>query len=98
MQHSGVEALLSCPHFKKGAATDTANYRPIAVGEPISPIFASILAQRLVQYKEKQQLRTPTQVACRLPSKPCIKALLCSHHWQTETRQAAIVPLLCADS
>jgi len=59
------KSSLVTPIFKKGDATDTANYRPIAVGEPISRLYASILAQRLVKYTEEQQLRSPTQAGYR---------------------------------
>ena len=59
------KSSLVTPIFKKGDATDTANYRPIAVGEPISRLYASILAQRLVQYTEEHQLRSPTQAGYR---------------------------------
>ena len=45
------------PIFKKGDDTDTANYRPISVGEPISRLYA----QRLVKYTEQQQLQSSTQ-------------------------------------
>ncbi len=56
---------LVTPIFKKGDATDTANYRPIAVGEPLSRLYASVLVQRLVQYTEQQGLRSPTQAGYR---------------------------------
>ena len=59
------KSSLVTPIFKKGDATDTANYRPIAVGEPISRLYASILARRLVDYTEEQQLRSPTQAGYR---------------------------------
>ena len=59
------KSSLVTPIFKKGDATDTANYRPIAVGEPISRLYSSILAQRLVKYTEEQQLRSPTQAGYR---------------------------------
>ena len=59
------KSSLVTPIFKKGDATDTTNYRPIAVGEPISRLYASILAQRLVDYTEDQQLRSPTQTGYR---------------------------------
>jgi len=62
---------LVTPVFKHGDATDTANYRPISVGEPISRLYASIMVQRLVKYTEQQQLRSPTQTGYRpsiLPS------------------------------
>ena len=45
------KSSLVTPIFKKGdttAATDTANYRLIAVGEPISRMHANMLAQRLL--------------------------------------------------
>ena len=56
---------LVTPVFKKGDATDPANYRPIAVGEPLSRLYASILAQRLVAFTEERQLRSPTQAGYR---------------------------------
>ena len=55
------KSSLVMPIFKKGDATDTANFRPIAVGEPISRLYAGILARRLVTYTEEQQLRSSTQ-------------------------------------
>ena len=59
------KSSLVTPIFKKGDATDTANYRPIAVGEPIGRLYASILASCLVKYTEAQQLRSPTQAGYR---------------------------------
>ena len=56
---------LVTPIFKRGDATDTANYRPIAVGEPLSRLYAGILVQRLVQYTEQRGLRSPTQAGYR---------------------------------
>ena len=52
---------LITPIFKEGDATDTANYRPIAVGEPLSRLYASILVQRLAHFAEQHDLRCPTQ-------------------------------------
>ena len=52
---------LVTPIYKKGDATDASNYRPIAVGEPISRLYASILVQRLQQHTEEHSLRSPTQ-------------------------------------
>ena len=59
------KSSLVTPIFKKGDATDTANYRPMAVGEPISRLYSSILVQRLVKYTEEQKLRSPTQTGYR---------------------------------
>ena len=59
------QTSLVTPVFNRGDATDTANYRLIAVGEPLSRLYASILAQRLVQYTEQQHLRSPTQAGYR---------------------------------
>ena len=56
---------LVTPVFKHGDATDTANYRPISVGEPISRLCANIMVQRLVTYTEQQQLRSATQTGYR---------------------------------
>ena len=51
--------------FKKVDVTDTANCRPIAVGEPLSRLYASILVQRLVHFTERHELRSPTQAGYR---------------------------------
>lgn len=59
------KSSLVTPIYKKGDATDTANYRPIAVGEPSGRLYASILASRLVEYTKEQQLRSPTQAGHR---------------------------------
>ena len=57
---------LVTPIFKKGDATDAANYRPILVGKPLSRLYASILVQRLVHFTEQHDLRS--QQWC---GKPC---------------------------
>ena len=56
---------LGTPTFQRGDATDPANYRPIAVGGLLSRLYASILAQRVVQYAEQQGLRSPNQAGYR---------------------------------
>ena len=56
---------LVTPIFKAGDMTQPSNYRPIAVGEPLSRLYASVLAQRLVAYTEEHQLRSPTQAGYR---------------------------------
>ena len=56
---------LVTPIFKAGDMTQPSNYRPIAVGEPLSRLYASVLAQRLVAYTKDHQLRPPTQAGYR---------------------------------
>ena len=53
------------PISKTGDATDTVNYRPISVGEPMSRLYASIMVQRLVKYTQQQQVRPSTQTGHR---------------------------------
>ena len=70
---------LVTPILKKGDATDTANYRPIAVGEPLSRLYASILVQRLVQFTEQQDLRSPTQAGYRPEHSTIHQAFVLQH-------------------
>ncbi|KAK9819084.1 hypothetical protein WJX81_008656 [Elliptochloris bilobata] len=37
------------------------NYRPIAVGEPVTRLYAALLNARLVAYTERTGLRAPSQ-------------------------------------
>ena len=70
---------LVTPIFKKGDATDTANYRPIAVGEPLSRLYASILVQRLVHSTEQHDLRFPTQAGYRPEHSTIHQAFVLQH-------------------
>ena len=71
------------------------NYRPIAVGEPISRLYASILARRLVRYTEGQQLRSPTQAGYRPDLSTMHQAFALQHvNRQKQTQQAAPIPML----
>ena len=49
---------------------DTANYRPIAVGEPLYRLYTIILNRRLVDWSEEHQLRSPTQAGSRPRQSP----------------------------
>ncbi|KAK9808646.1 hypothetical protein WJX72_001196 [[Myrmecia] bisecta] len=62
--------LLS-PVYKRGDRTDTANYRPIAVGEPLARLYANALNQRLLKYTEGERIRSPTQAGFRPNMGPC---------------------------
>ena len=70
---------LVTPIFKKGDATDTANYRPIAVGEPLSRLYASILVQRLVHFTQQHDLRSPTQAGYRPEHSTIHQAFVLQH-------------------
>ena len=63
-----VSSALVTPIHKKGAVAGTANYRPIAVGEPLcklSKLYTIILSARLVAWSEKHGLRSPVQASLR---------------------------------
>ena len=47
-----VSSALVTPIHKKGPAGDPANYRPIAVGEPLYRLYTIILNDRLVAWSE----------------------------------------------
>jgi hypothetical protein len=64
---------LVTPILKRGDPADTANYRPIAVGNPLVRLYAAVLNNRLVSFLEGQRLRAPTQAGFR-------PALSVNHH------------------
>ena len=51
---------LVTPVHKRGDQRDTANYRAIAVAEPIMRLYASVLNQRLLDFTEQHDLRAPS--------------------------------------
>jgi hypothetical protein len=57
-------SLLS-PVYKKGDDTDTSNYRPIAVTEPLMRLYAVILNNRLLKFTEENNLRVGSQTGFR---------------------------------
>jgi exonuclease III len=56
---------LITPVHKRGSTLDTANYRPIAVGEPLAKLYAVLLQLRLDAYLEKHSLRSDSQAGFR---------------------------------
>jgi len=83
---------LVTPVFKKGDAEDISNYRPIAVGEPITRLYAHILGDRLVSYTEKHDFRAPTQAGFR-PRLSTIHNLFTLQHFIDKATAAQ--PLYC---
>ena len=72
------QTALITPIFKHGDASDPANYRPIALGEPLCRLYENILNHRLTQYTEHQQLRTHNKLDIDLTSVLFIKHLFCN--------------------
>ena len=60
-----LNGSLETPVFKKGSQLDTANYRPIAVTEPIMRLYAGILNRRLLAFTEGQGFRAASQAGFR---------------------------------
>lgn len=56
---------LVTPVYKKGDAYDTENYRPIAVGDSLMRLYASVLNSRLVMFLENNRLRVDSQTGFR---------------------------------
>ncbi|RYE04502.1 MAG: reverse transcriptase family protein [Rickettsiaceae bacterium] len=65
-----ISSALVTPIHKKGCTLDAANYRPIAVGEPLYRLYTIILNRRLVGWSEEHQLRSPTQAGFRPRQSP----------------------------
>ena len=75
-----INHTLVTPVFKKGDVGDPANYRPIAVTEPISRLYATILNKRLVSFTEDCDLRDPTQAGFR-PGKSTVHQIFALQHF-----------------
>jgi hypothetical protein len=79
--------------YKKGDACDTANYRPIAVTEPIVRLYAGILNQRLVSFTEDHGLRSPSQAGFR-PGLSTLHQLFTLQHFVDRACHDSL-PLYC---
>lgn len=77
---SHINRSLVTPVFKRGDPGDPANYRPIAVTEPLSRLYATVLNARLVSFTEECHLRDPTQVGFR-PGKSTIHQVFALQHF-----------------
>ena len=58
------QTALVSPVFKHGDASDTANYRPTAIGAPLYRLYAKFLNRQLTRHTEQQRLCPPTQTGC----------------------------------
>ncbi|RYE04530.1 MAG: reverse transcriptase family protein [Rickettsiaceae bacterium] len=77
---SCMSSALVTPIHKKGAVADPANYRPIAVGEPLYRLYTIILNARLVAWSEEHGLRSPVQAGFR-PRQSAIHHLFALRHF-----------------
>ena len=82
-----VNCGLVTPVFKRGDQLQTANYRAIAVTEPIMRLYASILNQRLLDYTEQNSLRAASQAGFR-PQLSVVHQLFTLQHLSERQRQA----------
>ena len=60
-----VSSALVTPAHNKGAVADSANCRPIAVGELLYRLYTIILNARLVAWSEEHSLRSLVQAGFR---------------------------------
>ncbi len=81
------------PIFKKGDTTDTANYRPIAVSEPILRLYANILNARVISLTEECTLRAPSQAGFR-PALSTLHPLFALQHLIDSSSRSG-TPLYC---
>ena len=56
---------LITPVYKKGDRTDSSNYRPIAVTEPLMRLYTGILNTRLLEFTETTEARASAQAGFR---------------------------------
>ena len=80
-----ISSALVTPIHKKGCTLDAANYRPIAVGEPLYRLYTIILNRRLVGWSEEHQLRSPVQAGFR-PGQSPIHHLFALRHFIDSAR------------
>ena len=79
--------------FKRGDPSDTSNYRPIAVSEPLVRLYASILNARILTLTEDRALRAPSQAGFR-PTLSTLHPLFTLQHFIDESSRTH-VPLYC---
>ena len=72
------ESLIT-PVFKKGDPLSTAQYRPIAVIEPLLKLYTSLLNTRLSAFTESRGLRAETQAGFRAQLSPTHQIFALEH-------------------
>jgi hypothetical protein len=73
------DRCLITPVHKRGSMLSTANYRPIAVGDPLSRLYALVLQARLDGYLETNHLRSHTQAGFRRNRSTCHQLFVLQH-------------------
>ena len=91
---SCVTSALVTPIHKKGSDLDTANYRPIAVGEPLYRLYAIILNKRLVDWTESVGVRSPAQAGFR-PKYSTVHQLFALRHFVDRARLRQVPLYTC---
>ena len=81
------------PVYKKGYRSDTLNYRPIAVTEPIMRLYAGILNTRLLKFTEEQEARASAQSGFR-PHHSTLHPVLTLQHFIDKQFHSSC-PLFC---
>ena len=76
---------LITPVFKKGDPFDTANYRPIAVMQPVARLYAGLLNARLMAFTEEHGLRAESQTGFR-PGLSTVHQLFALQHFVAEAQ------------
>ena len=89
-----ITSALVTPVHKKGSDLDTANYRPIAVGEPLYRLYTIILNKRLVEWTEDAGLRSPAQAGFR-PNLSTIHHLFALRHFIDRARIRGVPLFTC---
>jgi Reverse transcriptase (RNA-dependent DNA polymerase) len=65
--------------YKSGGRADWGNYRPVAVMQGISKVFASVLNERLMSWGESNGIRAPSQAGFRPKHSTCMQAFVLRH-------------------
>jgi hypothetical protein len=76
-----VNCSLVTPVHKRGHTLEPDNYRPIAVTEAITRLYAAILNRRILRWTEHSNLRQNAKRALGCAYPQCINSLRCNILW-----------------